>query len=66
MHNGSPIQENAEVRTGDNLKLQLTYNATAVGQVIEIKMGAGVSIAGPFPANEAVQNIVANLSLIHI
>ncbi len=60
MHNGSPIQENAEVRTGDNLKLQLTYNSTAVGQVVEIKMGAGVSIAGPFPANEAVQSIVPN------
>lgn len=56
LHNGSPLQPGAEVRTGDTLKLRVQYTAAAVGQELEIDLGVGVSMSSTFPNNEAVES----------
>lgn len=60
LHNGSELQPDAEVRTGDTLKLRMQYTPEAVGQVVEITLGPGVTVGGNFPSNEAVESVVPN------
>ncbi|MFT4229501.1 MAG: hypothetical protein QM602_04350 [Microbacterium sp.] len=54
--NGSPIEEGAELHTGDALKLRVQYTSDAVGQELVITLGAGVSVSSTFPNNEAVES----------
>lgn len=56
LHNGSPLQEGAEVQSGDALKLRVQYTRDAVGQEVEITLGAGVSVSSSFPDNEAIES----------
>lgn len=57
LHDGAPLQEGAELHGGDSLTLRVQYTSAAVGQVVDIELGAGVTVSDTFPANSAVESI---------
>lgn len=60
LHNGSPIEDGAEVKSGDSLRLLMQYTPDAHGQVVEVKLAPGVSFSSPFPNNDGIDSIVPN------
>lgn len=59
LRNGAPLQPGTELHSGDQLKLRVQYTSAAVGQVVDIALGAGVTLSGTFPNNDALESIEA-------